>query len=312
MFRSTLLVFFLAASIFADPFSFNVFSEAPPALPRPEFFNGAENTKIAYFRFPASDEKAVLLFIHGGGAHSGAGYSFLARKLSLESGITVVLLDLRGHGISQGERGDAGISANVNQDIKTMLEILKASGKPLLLGGHSSGSGAVLNFMTETKSDFLSGLLFISPEFGFRSETARDNIQEPFATARIPVFILSAFSGRHLFNSVRAVNFHYPERILKQDPLLLDGITVSMAYALTPEEPHEQFADLSVPVAIFIGQNDELIDPAKLQPYIKSLGANPGSRSSLTILEGKTHLSVLTNVSPLIGTRLKELTEKPH
>ena len=288
-----------AAALLADPFSFDELLEKPlPPLPARSELKTNDGLRLAYYKYAAPAERASLVFIHGGGAHSGAGYQLLAQELSKQKGVTVYLMDLRGHGQSTGDRGDAGKSEFVLSDLVNMIHTIQGeSTKPLFLGGHSSGAGLILNFLTAQKELTVKGVLFVSPEFGFRSKTARDNIKEPFASPHMGIFVLSAFSGRNLFNSSRAVDFNYPPRILKADPLLLSGITTSMAYALTPEAPLEQAQGLRTPVTLVIGEQDELINPDKLKPYVEMTDPAIRAKSSIKVIPTRKHLSILLKCS---------------
>ncbi|MEC0174123.1 hypothetical protein P4H83_04455 [Paenibacillus favisporus] len=49
----------------------------------------------------------MVLFYHGSGANSGAGYEPIGEQLSQNYGIAAFLPDIRGHGLSDGPRGDA-------------------------------------------------------------------------------------------------------------------------------------------------------------------------------------------------------------
>lgn len=58
--------------------------------------------KLATYRFPAEDAKAVVVFLHTVGNHIGVS-AHLAQFLA-KHGFTTVGFDLRGHGRSEGER----------------------------------------------------------------------------------------------------------------------------------------------------------------------------------------------------------------
>lgn len=90
------------------------------------------------------------IFYHGGGAHSGAGYAHLAAGLRDGSGVAVYTPDIRGHGHSQGERGDAPSTEQLFRDVDGFVDLVRGAhpDRPLFVGGHSSGAGLVLNYAT--------------------------------------------------------------------------------------------------------------------------------------------------------------------
>jgi hypothetical protein len=89
------------------PFSFEELNSSEDIpLPPLKYLEAGDRTKLAYREYRPDQITAVLLFYHGGGAHSTAGYENIGSKLSDEYEIAVITPDLRGHGASEGERGD--------------------------------------------------------------------------------------------------------------------------------------------------------------------------------------------------------------
>jgi pimeloyl-ACP methyl ester carboxylesterase len=293
-----------------DAFTFaEINDNRDDGLPDPLFFDASDGIKLAYYQVLADKPVASLLFIHGGGAYAGAGYQHLARGLSENYGMSAYLIDLRGHGNSEGIRGGAPGQEQVFRDITIMLDIIKSNnpGIPLFLGGHSSGGGLILNYITRHNDPDISGYVFISPEFGYKSGTRRPNIAVPFVRVNMLPFVFFGMSGGRLCGNTRAVYFNYPESIIKRKPLLIKSITCNMAMALTPDKPGEQFAGLKKPFGLFIGRNDELFDPEKLIQYAGLAEEGIRNRSAYRILEDEGHLSVLKNADKLIGDTILKI-----
>lgn len=143
-----------------------------------EYYKSSDNIELAYFPF-LSIQKPVcsLIFIHGGGAHSGAGYQHLANNLQINYNINVFLLDLRGHGKSDGDRGDCSSAQRILEDIKLFVDYIKEKYPeiPITLGGHSSGGGLVLNYSSWKNKSPVDSNIFVSPKLGYRSKP--DDIQ---------------------------------------------------------------------------------------------------------------------------------------
>lgn len=89
-----------------EPFSFASMQQAAPVhIPERQFISSHDGTSLAYYPF-LSEEKtqANVILIHGGGAHSLAGYEHIAYTLQHDFEVNTFLIDLRGHGHSEGKR----------------------------------------------------------------------------------------------------------------------------------------------------------------------------------------------------------------
>jgi len=101
---------------------------------------GAEGTTLTWRLWEAAEARAALLLVHGLGEHSGR-YRHLAEFLAGE-GISVFTFDLRGHGLSQGTRGDITAFPRFLEDLLAMEEIFVGEVPeyhPRFLLGHSMG-----------------------------------------------------------------------------------------------------------------------------------------------------------------------------
>lgn len=81
--------------------------------------------------------KAAMLMLHGITAYSGP-YSMIAEPLS-ERGFTVYGLDLRGHGLSDGNRGDSPSKERFVNDLCETIAFVKEQHESVVLIGHSLG-----------------------------------------------------------------------------------------------------------------------------------------------------------------------------
>jgi pimeloyl-ACP methyl ester carboxylesterase len=287
-----------------DSFSFDeIQSTNKGIMPSPSFITAPDGVKLAYYSMKVNNPAASLIFIHGGGAYSGAGYQFLANGLNDKYHISVYLMDLRGHGKSEGPRGDAPSTARVFEDIRMIYNVVKNEDRetPIYLGGHSSGAGLILNYIDYYKDPGTKGYIFVSPEFGYKSETDRGDIDPPFAKVKTWKFILNALSGGMLLGNARAVFLNYPESIMKKHPLMVNSYTCNMALALTPKDPRKQFAGMDKPFGLFIGADDELINPESVMEYSKIPMEEIRKLSSGKILENEKHLSILGVADKYIG-----------
>ena len=290
-----------------SPFSFEELRDAEKVFVPPlQYLKAGDNIRLAYRAYIPAEISAVLVFYHGAGAHSGITYPHIGDGLSNDFNIAVYTPDMRGHGFSGGARGDAPSPDQVLDDIGTFIRFARARhpGKAIFLGGHSAGSGLVLNYSALKTPEKVEGYIFLSPYLGFRSKTVRENNPHPFATAREEVFVKHAIDGGE--GHTKAVFYHYPEEVLEANPEMVTAITVNLSNAITPTSPWLQLLSLNAPLAMWIGENDEAFDPDKVVSFIKS----GNSDSKLTILKDENHLSIILNASRYIGPWIQSITEK--
>lgn len=264
---------------------------------------------------PTEKAPVSLVFYHGGGAHSGAGYQRLARNISEKFGITVYLPDLRGHGASGGARGDAPSKEQVWRDIDTVLDFVVAEqqqqGDPrIFLGGHSSGGGLVVNYASCPKSPPpapIEGYVLVSPELGYKSGTARPGRIE-FATVNIPAFVANGLFG--ILGHSKAVKLEYPPEILEADGGMVGFNTVNMSNAITPESPREQVRAMGgaseakpqgTPIGLWVGSEDEMFVAETVIGFVPE-----NDRNARVVVPGKNHLGILVDVHEAIGRWITE------
>eukprot|EP00553_Chaetoceros_curvisetus_P014104 CAMPEP_0204642128 /NCGR_PEP_ID=MMETSP0717-20131115/51519_1 /ASSEMBLY_ACC=CAM_ASM_000666 /TAXON_ID=230516 /ORGANISM="Chaetoceros curvisetus" /LENGTH=323 /DNA_ID=CAMNT_0051662873 /DNA_START=45 /DNA_END=1013 /DNA_ORIENTATION=+ len=293
-------------------------NNSPP--PEPVFIIATDGIKLALRMYEpspltssASPPIAALVFYHGGGAHSAAGYSMLAEGLARKYNILVYTPDIRGHGLSGGPRGDAPSAHQVAvHDIDSVLEYVvekmnvKGMDIPILLGGHSSGGGLVLNYSTGASmsnniprkfKDNVVGYLMVAPQLGPQARVAHDDSakRKDFAKVAIWPFIVNAITGTMGHNP--AVKFQYPEEVLKDDTqMVIPFNTVYMANAISPTQPKDQLQQLLSErkdmVAMWMGEEDELFDVTKVvTSYFPECVKVPNA----------THLGILVEVHELLG-----------
>jgi len=294
----------------SDSFSFDEITSAEKIdVGIPSFVRATDGINLAYYATKAASPIASLIFIHGGGAYSGGGYQYLARGLGAKYSVSVYLLDIRGHGNSGGPRGDSPTVKQVWKDLQLFCDFVHADSPqlPVYLGGHSSGGGTVLNYLSWRKNPDIAGYIFVSPEFGYKSGTAKQGNSTPFARADIGVFVKYEISLRRMYGHTPAVFFNYPEELLKSQPLFISTITCNMAMALTPDNPREQFKNIDRPFALFAGENDELFDVEEVLRYAYLPKKEIREKSIVRTIKGANHLSILLAADELIGEAIRTM-----
>jgi acylglycerol lipase len=268
-------------------------------IPPIETVTATDGIKLAYGAYVPKQPKAGLIFYHGGGAHSAAGYQYLGAALSTRYKIATFTPDIRGHGKSEGARGDAPNPQQVLKDISSLIIHIKKRYPhlSLYLGGHSSGAVLVLNYSSFAGKEDVAGYVFLSPQLGFRSKTGRTDNPHPFAKVNVLPFIINGMTGGALLGHNKAVTFNYPAELLKSDTGSVGYNTVNMANALTPSSPSLQLKQLDKPLGVWIGDLDEVLDADKVVSFVKS--ASPGAY--VEKVSGEKHLSILIKGAQYIG-----------
>jgi len=213
----------------------------------------------------------VLLCVHGAGAH-GAHFEVVAKHLC-PAGAAVYALDLRGHGLSGGRRGDLTAVDRILQDLWEMLAFLRQAHPcgPLYLWGESAGAPYAIKYAAE-RGQSLDGLILSSPEL---ESAVKPSLWEYLH--HLPRAILDPdarivdLSGRlHLCNRESSD----VQRELT-DPLRnnrLDSRSVLALYRLSVEASRlgERIA---LPTLILQGGGDLVSDPRAVKGFFRRLSA---------------------------------------
>lgn len=113
----------------------------------------------------AGPKKTAILIFHGITAHSGP-YEMLAKPLSKE-GYIIFGLDLRGHGLSDGIRGDYPSKERLVKDLCETIMFVKQKVPQVILLGHSLGVLSALTSINHCLRD-VNGLILLSAAKTFR------------------------------------------------------------------------------------------------------------------------------------------------
>ncbi|MDP3790001.1 MAG: alpha/beta fold hydrolase [Candidatus Omnitrophota bacterium] len=126
-----------------------------------------EKTGIMYRKWEAASPSAVLLLVHGLGAHS-ARWEFLA-EIFLFHNISSYAIELKGCGETPGPKGHIDSFNIYYNDIRSLRDIIirENPGKKIFLAGESLG-GLIVYIFALTNPDLFDGLIALSPAFSNR------------------------------------------------------------------------------------------------------------------------------------------------
>ncbi len=118
----------------------------------------------AYYRHWATPNPgAAVVFLHGFGEHTGLyhRYGFALNA----AGIDLWAVDQFGHGLSPGDRGDFGSTADSSELADTLTELVEGenAGLPLIAQGHSFGAIVTLTRLLDQPDRYRAGVISGAP-----------------------------------------------------------------------------------------------------------------------------------------------------
>jgi acylglycerol lipase len=230
---------------------------------------------------PTEAPRAVVVIVHGFNSHSGH-YLWVGEQFA-ENGLAAYALDLRGRGLSDGERFYVDKIDDFIDDVDTFVELAKAEhpGLPVFLLGHSAG-GVISCVYTLEHQAKLAGL-----------------ICESFAhELPAPDFVLAVLKGlSHVAPHARV--FKLDNNGFSRDPMVVEALnsdplidnevqpTLTAAVMVRADERlKEEFGQITLPVFIIHGTLDSVTKPSGSQHFYERAGSPD---KTLKLYEGHFH-----------------------
>ncbi|MHA1939424.1 MAG: alpha/beta hydrolase [Candidatus Thorarchaeota archaeon] len=189
--------------------------------------------------------ETAILILHGITAYSGP-YTMIAEPLA-SRGFPVYGLDLRGHGLSEGNRGDSPGRERYVKDICETIAFVKETHSKLVVLGHSLGVLSSIMAM-EACIDQFDGAILLSA-----ARAARPGVYPPIsAMQKLKIFFSS------LLSPSRPVMEYRREGMLGlDDPLFTFRYTLRFMRT-TILSDFDFPGEMPFPVLVGIGEEDEL------------------------------------------------------
>ena len=241
----------------------------------PHYFVTTSDNKVLFLRawVPQEETDIAILIFHGITAHSGP-YAMIGEALK-KFGFAVYGLDLRGHGLSDGNRGDYPSKERFIEDIGEIISFIKKMHKRLLILGHSLGVMTAIyasNYFLEE----IDGLIFLS---GART-------MRPGVYAKISIFKKLKILFSSLFKPSKPIISYQREGMTGlNDPLYNFKYTLRFMRIFNLSEVNfpEQ---LDIPVLLGVGENDELFTVESARSLFDEI---PSENKKFIILPGAKH-----------------------
>jgi alpha-beta hydrolase superfamily lysophospholipase len=224
----------------------------------------------------AKKDIAVLIFT-GITAHSGA-YNMAGRPIS-SGGYTTFGLDYRGHGLSDGNRGDSPNKERWIADLAESVKYIKSLGYPkVIILGHSLGVASAI-CATNAIPDEISGLILLSGAY----EGKKGLTKPPTFFQKTKILASSIFRP-----SYQVVEYYRDGMTGSKDSLFNFSYTLRFLTMLDVKQLRLP-KNLNIPVLVGIGDKDELFDIDKVKEFYNAV---PGNNKEFLVMKNTTHAKI--------------------
>ncbi|MCS7202601.1 MAG: lysophospholipase [Dictyoglomus sp.] len=246
------------------------------------YYKALDGKKLAYRFVSPENPKGVLIFVHGIVVY-GKYYLPFAQELA-KYGIKVYLPDLRGHGNSEGKRGDSPDTLTIVQDLGIFYQMVLKENPllPIYLGGHSMGAGLTLKYVKELNL-YPSGVILIGG--GLPVENISPKNRDLLRQKTISRF-LQFLSP--IFPHFRVISFDLPQEI--KDPLLVTNYSLAFFRAVFPSNMKVIWEGINLPILAIVGDKDEFLEKKDVE---RVFSVYKRENRSFIILENTDHIDVL-------------------
>ena len=210
----------------------------------------------------------VVCLVHGLGEHSSR-YAHVAAALA-EAGYVTLAFDQRGHGKSQGARGDAASYDEQLDDIKRLLD--EASERypalPRFLYGHSMGGNLALNYALRRRTP-LQGVIATGPwlRAAFDPPAWRVRAGRLLHKVRPALLQPSGIDVTAVSRDPAVVQAY------RDDPLIHDRIALRVYFSCVDAGlwALERAAEFSLPLLLMHGGADRLTSAAASREFVAKI-----------------------------------------
>lgn len=239
-------------------------------------FKSSDGTLIFCESFRAVKPQGSIFVVHGLGEHSGRYQEFTKECLRLK--LDVHLMDLRGHGRSQGVRGHFNSFEELHSDLDAWLDHLVGSGElsagPSFLFGHSLGgliaTTYLAKYVAKPMYPIFAGMILSAPALGLRMNPFK--VLEAKIARSIPPFFRTIQVPAGIDANLLTHDKEEVEKY-KADPLVHSWITpaaftaIEQAIATLPN----LISHLDLPSLFIIPGKDKVVDPIATQKFAAKL-----------------------------------------
>lgn len=225
---------------------------------------------------PAKKDIAILIF-HGFTAYSGP-YSMAGIPIS-KGGYTVFGLDYRGHGLSDGIRGDSPGKDRWIADLAESVKYIKGLGfTKVIILGHSLGVASAICAADAVPNE-ISGLILLSGAYEGRKGLSKP----PTLFQKTRILASSIFRPSH-----PAVEYYRDGMTVSKDTLFNFRYTLRFLTMMDVKQLRLP-KSLNIPVLVGVGDKDELFEVDKVKDFYNLI---PGNKKEFFIMKNATHAKI--------------------
>lgn len=209
---------------------------------------------VSDYLLPAGTELGSVVIMHGLGEHSGR-YRHVAHFFN-QCGLSVRCYDHRGHGRSQGRRGDVINGEPMVQDAQIVFDdFATRSSLPPFLFGHSMGGLFAARFALAQLSP-VRGLILSSPALAVRLTPLDRSMLKALSVLAPFLGVPNGVQSRFLSHDSKVISAYNADPLVhaKISSRLLKAMLRSMAYCQISA------GTLKVPTLILVAGDDRLVD----------------------------------------------------
>lgn len=234
------------------------------------FVSGFTDIKVFYRRYIAKDAKRTIIVVHGLGEHSGR-YMNLVNYFK-DKQTNFYLIDNRGHGQSQGQRGHIILFGQYLDDLRIFVEKVREEESErehdIYLLGHSMGGNIVANYLIQRDSYF-TGAILSGPGFKIAAPmNPLKTIAGKVLSNAIPFLSLSnGLTTSHLSRDLDVVKEY------EKDSLVHDRVTTRWftQYLWAGNFAIRNAKFIKCPVLILQGGDDKIVASSGSQAFYNNL-----------------------------------------
>ena len=235
---------------------------------------------VSDYLLPAGTELGSVIVMHGLGEHSGR-YRHIAQFFN-QCGLSVRCYDHRGHGRSQGRRGDVINGEPMVQDAQIVIEdfALRTSLPPFLFG-HSMGALFAARFALGQLAP-LRGLILSSPALAVRLTPLDRSMLKALSVLAPYLGVPNGVKSRFLSHDSKVVSAYNADPLVhgKISSRLLKAMLRAMAYCQVSA------GTLKVPTLMLVAGDDRLVDAEGSRQFFAKL---PAGTAEMHVYPGLFH-----------------------
>jgi len=296
--------------------------------PSSQYFSARDGVHLGYRFYTNAAPRAVLILLPGF-ALTSRDYVAFCSALAQLAGTAVYSLDLRGHGDSAGRLGDVDYAGQLCDDLHDAFAHVRERHRDIPVGlcAHSSGCSLAIQLLSAPNPPGPMGLFLIAPVFCGHLEFDRHQTrlhrlvhfcQQGRKHAKVVPSKLQIKQQFHFFLGRYVLARFFPGggrmtvlKVRPNDKTPWMTFTRRFYQGYRCADPRTQLAELSCPVWMMVGEEDEFTLP---QAVISMLHWHvaPSLLRDIQHVRGVGHFTVFSVAAMLLARWLNPiLSDKP-